>query len=171
MQIEEQVRDLISPLLKDLSIGLWDVECKGSILRILVDTAQGVDMETLSFISRILSSELDKFEPVSNSYTLEVSSPGLDRTLRHFEHYQSSLGSEISVKLNSPVKGGGKITGTLKAVSENSIEVQSPNQSPPIESDLPAEETIKIPFTDIKKAQILFKWDEKNAKKKGVLNG
>ncbi len=172
MQIEEQVRSLVAPLLKNLSIDLWDVECKGFKLSILVDTTQGIDIETLSFVSRILSSELDNFEPVAGNYTLEVSSPGLNKTLRHLEHYESSLGSEISIRLNSPIDGEFRIMGVLKDVTESGIEVHSrplKSQNQPEEAES-GQFSKKIPFEAIKKAQILFEWDEK-AKEKGVLNG
>ena len=124
MEVEERVRGLVLPLLKDLSVDLWDVKWRGSNLRILVDTPQGIDTETLGLVSRTLSRELDKSEAVSGSYTLEVSSPGIERVLTSVQHFESSVGKTLSVKLlesMSPEQDIRRISGHLAEVLPNGI--------------------------------------------------
>lgn len=148
MQVEEDIRTIITPLLEKLSVNLWDVEWNGSRLRILVDKPQGIDTEALDLVSRVLSSELDAADPLPSRYTLEVSSPGLERTLRHTEHFHSSIGKKIKLKLNTPIENQTLILGKLLDASESEllVETQQENQS--------------IPTSAIKKANIVFEWED-----------
>ncbi len=184
MQVEEQVRTIITPLLQDLAVDLWDVEWSGSRLRIVVDQnttdnqgndkAKGIDTETLGLVSRILSSELDAANPVPNKYTLEVSSPGLERSLRHPEHFLKYVGKTIALKLNAPISNtnfsGGELeagqgdippsiasqvrfSGKLIDVSSSGIILQTEAGKKEVE--------LEISFENIKKANVVFEWEDK----------
>ena len=159
MQVEEQVRAIVAPLLEDLSVDLWDVVWSGSHLRILVDKTQnnqtqetqqlsGIDTETLSLVSRILSNELDKSDPLPSVYTLEVSSPGIEKTLRHPEHFQNSIGEVVVIKLSDPIENESRFSGVLTDVTETGIMLKT------------AQEEINILFSAIKKANCVFAWDK-----------
>ncbi len=74
---------------------LYDVEHAGSLLRILVDRPGGVDLDLLAQVTRELSSALDAADPLPGRYTLEVSSPGLERPLRRPEHFDAAIGATI----------------------------------------------------------------------------
>src|SRR5689334_1378932 len=93
-----RVTRLVSPILDDLHLDLYDLEYRGGTLRITVDLPpgegseqRGVDLEAIALATRLISRELDHEDPVPGHYTLEVTSPGLERTLRTPAHFVRSL--------------------------------------------------------------------------------
>jgi len=82
----DRVTALINPIVSDLGLDLYDIEYSGGILRVVVDTQpggpEGVSLDNISLITRLVSREFDHSDPIPGRYTLEVSSPGLERTLR-----------------------------------------------------------------------------------------
>ena len=81
MAIVDRVRELVAPVVEAESAELYDVEHHGSVVRVLVDAEGGVDLSVLQSISRQAGRILDEVDPIPGRYTLEVSSPGLDRPL------------------------------------------------------------------------------------------
>ena len=81
-----RVRELVAPIASDLGLDLYDVEQRGGTLRVTLDTPPGseggVTLDKLALASRLVSRELDQHDPVPGRYTLEVTSPGVERTLR-----------------------------------------------------------------------------------------
>src|SRR5262245_22369371 len=81
-----KVRAIVEPIVSDLSLDLYDLEQRGGTLRVTLDTRPGspssVDMEQLSLATRLISRQLDHDDPVPGHYTLEVTSPGVERSLR-----------------------------------------------------------------------------------------
>ncbi len=84
-----RVRALVEPIVADLDLDLYDVEQRGGTVRVVIDTppgsAGGVDLDTLALATRLVSRELDHADPVPGAYTLEVTSPGVERTLRELD--------------------------------------------------------------------------------------
>lgn len=82
----ERVTRMVAPLLVDLKLDLYDIEFRGGVLRITLDTPPGspggVNIDTISLVTRMISRDFDHDDPMPGSYTLEVTSPGLERTLR-----------------------------------------------------------------------------------------
>ena len=82
----ERVRALVTPIITDLHLDLYDLEFRGGTLRITVDTPPaspgGVDLDVISLATRLIGREFDHHDPVPGHYTLEITSPGLERTLR-----------------------------------------------------------------------------------------
>lgn len=101
-------------------------EGSGRIIRVTIDNAAagaGVDVDRIAKLSRGLSRVLDDLDPFEGSYTLEVSSPGLERKLRRPRHYEKSVGKEIKVKTSAPVAGERTHTGVLTAADDSSFTI------------------------------------------------
>lgn len=136
----------LQALAKECGLDFYDSEIVNennkTIYRIYITKNGGVTLDDCEKFSRLLSPILDVTPPVSGDYTLEVSSPGLERNLKKEEHFISSIGEKVRVTLNSKEKFEGEILGfedeilTLKTQSEN----------------------LKIKFSDIKKARTFIEW-------------
>ena len=96
--VAERVADAVAPLVADLGLVLHDVEHAGTSIRVFVDRDGGVDLAALTAATRAVSHKLDELDPIGGHYTLEVSSPGLERPLRTPAHFSRAIGSEVSVK-------------------------------------------------------------------------
>ena len=94
------------------------------MLRLYIDKESGVGLEDCEKVSRQVSSVLDVEDPVSGNYTLEVSSPGMDRPLFELAHYKKCLGEKVAIKLSREFDGMKKIRGVIAAVENDEIVVQ-----------------------------------------------
>jgi ribosome maturation factor RimP len=101
--VQEQVHRLLAPIVATLDVELWDVEYSGSTLRVVIDHSEGITIDRLAEVNRLISPILDQHDPVPGRYTLEVSSPGLERPLKRIVHFQRAIGEEILVKMVSSV--------------------------------------------------------------------
>ena len=91
------------------------------VLRIYADTKSGIGIDLCETISRELSDFLDKEDLIKEAYSLEVSSPGVERKLRTDGHYSAVVGKKISISLYSPINGQKSFTGILESFSEDEI--------------------------------------------------
>ncbi|MEQ8716212.1 MAG: ribosome maturation factor RimP [Acidimicrobiales bacterium] len=148
MGVEERVRELVAPLLDDLGLELFDVVWGGGRLVVSVDAEGGIDSGQLTTATRTVSAELDAADPVPGRYTLEVSSPGLERTLRHPEHFARAVGSEVSVKLRHERDGRRRIRGVLTGSDAQTITVLTDEGEP-----------VEIDIADMTKARTVFDWN------------
>src|SRR6056297_2923366 len=98
-----RVRELVEPIASDLQLDLYDIEQRGGTMRVTLDTPPGsdggVDLDQLALATRLISREFDHHDPIPGKYTLEVTSPGLERSLRTPEHFQREIGKEVNVRL------------------------------------------------------------------------
>ncbi len=128
-----QLAKLIEPTIEQLGYELSDLELKLSgrdgIVRVFIDKPEGVDLADCEIVSRQLSALLDVEDPLPGHYTLEVSSPGLDRKLTKPEHFQRFTGETIRVKLRFPVAGRRNFRGALRSANEEKIEVEVDGES------------------------------------------
>ncbi len=120
--IVTRIQDLVSPIVSDLGLELYDLEFAGGSLRITVDTPPGspggVDVDQLARCTRLVSRELDHEDPIPGHYTLEVSSPGLERNLRTPRHFQREIGKSVAVRLRDVVAGERRMSGVLLSADE-----------------------------------------------------
>lgn len=121
----DTVQQLVTPLLEGRDLRLYDVEHTGATLRVLVDRPGGIDLDVLTQVTRELSSALDDAEPLPGRYTLEVSSPGLERPLRRPEHFVAAVGSAVRVKTRPEVEGDRRIEGVLVDADDEGIAVEA----------------------------------------------
>ena len=120
------ISDLIRPTVEALGVDLWGIEHniqgKYSVLRVYIDKGgDGITIEDCEKVSRQISGIFDVEDPIPGEYTLEVSSPGMDRPLFEIAQYQSYVGSEIAVRLRSPIDGRRKFKGVIQSVEDDSV--------------------------------------------------
>ena len=124
----EQIAEIVKPIAEELSYDIYHIEyVKESgeyYLRIYIEKDGGVSLNDCEALSRRVSDVLDEKDPITDAYFLEVSSPGLNRTLFTNEHYTRFIGNEVLVKLAKAVEGTKKIKGILKENNESSITVE-----------------------------------------------
>jgi len=121
----EQVQALIEPTLEALGYELVGVQhrtgSRRALLRIYIDREQGVTVDDCALVSHQVSGILEVEDPLPGEYTLEVSSPGLDRPLFCAEHYQRFAGSEIQLRLLRLWDGRRRFNGTLGGIRDEQV--------------------------------------------------
>ena len=126
--VAERVWKIAEPLVADEGMEMVDVEYRreshGTVLRLYLDREGGVSLDDLTRVSRQVGDLLDVHEAVPGSYTLEVSSPGINRRLRRADHFQRYLGQKIRVRAHAPLDGRRVFVGLLTAVDADGITVQ-----------------------------------------------
>jgi ribosome maturation factor RimP len=106
-----------------LGLGVYDIVLGGGILRLVLDKPGGVDVDTLEEASRLVGPRLD--EIVQGSYTLEVSSPGLERSLRRPEHFAGAIGSTVTVKVRGDDGTIERLRGELTGVDDDKVTLRT----------------------------------------------
>lgn len=149
----DEVRDLAEAVTRRRRLRLWDVEMGGqpgrSVVRVFVDGDDGVDLDTVVQVSEELSRALDLRDPIPGRYTLEVSSPGLERALRVPEHFARSIGKKVMVKTREVMHGNGhRIDGTVIAADDDRVQLAV--------ADGVTE--VGVPYEEIKSARTVFEW-------------
>ena len=123
--VADRLHGIISPILWTLGLELVDVECLGrgprSVVRVLIDKPGGVSIADCEQAHKALGPALDVADPFPHAYTLEVSSPGLDRPFKRSQDYQRAIGKEVSLKLRQPFEGQWRITGRLMQADEEAV--------------------------------------------------
>ena len=155
-----KVTAMVAPLLADLKLELYDVEFRGGTLRVTIDTPPGspggVDLDQLSLVTRLLSRDLDHDDPMPGHYTLEVTSPGVERSLRTPAHYRRELGKEVAIRLRDTAGGDRRVAGTLVAADDDTITVRPP--APAGSAAAPDASDRVIPIAQIDRAKTVFVW-------------
>ena len=122
---EAKAEELLTPIAEANHVEIYDVEYvkEGAdwYLRCYIDKEGGVNINDCETVSRALSDELDRVDFIEDAYILEVSSPGLGRTLKKDKHLKKSLLQEVDVKSYKPIDGTKGFTGVLKAFDENTV--------------------------------------------------
>ena len=123
-----ELANLIESTIEQLGYELSDLELKlggrDGIVRVFIDKPDGVELSDCEIVSRQLSALLDVEDPLPGHYTLEVSSPGVDRKLTKPAHFQRFIGEAVRVKLRFPVSGRRNFRGTLRAADDENIEIE-----------------------------------------------
>ena len=121
----EELRNLLEPAIKALGYSLWGIEYvpqgKHSLVRVYLDKEGGIGIEDCTQASKQISSILDVEDPISGEYTLEVSSPGLDRVLFSLDQYREYLGWDLKIRLRENFENRRKFTGQLKAIVNDEL--------------------------------------------------
>lgn len=146
MAIVDHVTELAASIVSPLGLDLYDVESNGGNLKVTVSRDGGVDLDTIAEVTRLLSRALDADDPMPGRYTLEVSSPGLERRLRRPDHWAGAVGEIVSIKLGPDVEGDRRLKGELIAVDEHTVTVRVDG----------AERAIAL--DDVTRATTVFEW-------------
>lgn len=143
----DQLSQIIAPALAALGYEFLGCEMfaqgRHSLLRIYIDSEAGVTLDDCERASRQVSAVLDVEDPISGTYELEVSSPGMDRPLFQLAHYQKFIGNKVRVRLRVPQKERRNFTGLLQEANEQAITL------------LVDGEIWTLPLADIEKANLV----------------
>ena len=157
--IVTRISELVTPIVSDLGLDLYDLEFNSGVVRVVVDTKPGllgedgqpagVNLEKIGVLTRLISKEFDHSEPVPGRYTLEVTSPGLERNLRLPRHYVREVNKVISVRLTAPLENSNerRVQGLLVSADDREITVRNA-------SDV----EIAINYSMIDRARTVFEW-------------
>ncbi len=119
------LNELFRPVIETMGFQLWGIEYvnqgRYSLLRIYLDKPDGVDVEDCAKVSKQLGSILDVEEPITGDYTLEVSSPGLDRSLFTLDQFNEFAGYHAKVRLSESFENRRNFTGQIKAVENSEV--------------------------------------------------
>jgi ribosome maturation factor RimP len=152
--IVDRIGETITPILWALGLELVDVVIVGqgprTVVRVFIDKPGGVTLDDCERAHVAMGPALDVADPFPHAYTLEVSSPGLDRPFKRIQDYRRAVGKRVSLKLRVPVNGQWRIAGILKDVSEEAVSV--------ILTDVRPEETISLEWELIAEAKRAVKW-------------
>ncbi len=115
--IASTVREIVSPVADQMGFFIWDVEFvkegADKHLRITIDNEEGINIIDCENFHRAIDPLLDEADPISESYILEVSSPGIERELKYPEHIDACEGWDVEVKLYAPRDGSKQFRGVL----------------------------------------------------------
>lgn len=154
--VMDRVRQLVEPIVSDLGLDLYDLEQRGGTLRVTIDTPPGspggVDLDVIAVATRLISRELDHEDPVPGKYTLEVTSPGVERALRTPAHFQREIGKRIAVRLNDTSAEERRLDGVLVSADEHSATIRV-GVTPDGEPD---DRVINLSIID--RARTVFEW-------------
>jgi ribosome maturation factor RimP len=142
MSVESEVKKVV----ESHGAELYDTEVANedghTIYRVYILKKSGVDLDLCADISRDLSPMLDVYPPVSGQYYLEVSSPGVERTLKKPEHFEKSVGEKVYLKLSS----GDKVKGKLLGFEDGEVILETSHGKE------------HFPLNEVRKARTYFEW-------------
>lgn len=149
----ERATALIAPTLAEAAVDLYDIEYAGGVLRVVIDRPGGVDLEAIASVTRSLSRLFDEHEPVAGHYTLEVSSPGLERRLRTPTHFAGAVGDTVKLKLRAGAGPDRRLTGVVLDAGPDAITLRV---TPPAAATGPDDRQVAL--DDIQQARTVFEW-------------
>jgi len=151
MVTHTKLHELLEPGARALGFEILAVELAGrgknTILRVYIDGPDGVTLDDCARVSHQLSAILDVEDPIPDAYTLEVSSPGLDRPLSKRQHFEAAIGKQVKVQTNDYVQGRRRFTGALTEVTHDMVVVDVDGES------------YELPFRLIAKARLVPDFD------------
>ena len=143
MEIETPLRSLLSVL----GLDLYDLEMVKGTLNVVVNAPGGVDLERLTTASRQISEWLDVNDPIAGRYTLDVSTPGLERKLRTPQHFATTLGEIVTLRELRPGEATRRLEGPVVAVDETGVTLDDAEHG-----------RTRVAFDSIDRARTVFKW-------------
>ncbi len=144
--LRNQLGELLAPVVAGLGYELWELEfaprAGGGLLRLYIDSDVGISVDDCERVSRAVSATLDATDPIPGQYTLEVSSPGLDRVLRTQAHFERFAGERVKLEMMQPVDGRKRFSGRLIAAAGGEVTLELETGA------------ITLPIDDIHKARL-----------------
>ena len=144
---EQELLDALTPRADEEQVEIVTVEVVGSkkspTIRVYIDTPDGVSFDQLSSAQAWINDIMDELDPFPGAYTLEVSSPGIDRPLRTPLHFQRFAGQTAVVKTRQPQDGRSSFTGTIEGVTDAAVTL-----------DIEGTGSVAIPFDNMKRAHL-----------------
>jgi len=149
--LEERLTEMLAPSVEDLGYELVGIEYvragKHSTLRVYIDQEEGILVDDCAAVSRQVSAIMDVEDPITNEYTLEVSSPGMERPLFNASQYAAFIGEEVKIQLRMPIQNRRRWKGVISSVDGEIISVAVENKEE------------RFALSNIQKANIVPKFD------------
>ncbi|MCF6137145.1 ribosome maturation factor RimP [Pseudalkalibacillus berkeleyi] len=149
-KVTEITEELVTPILDSMDLELVDVEFvkegKNWFLRVYIDSDEGVDIEECGKVSEQLSEELDRIDPISQAYFLEVSSPGVERPLKKEADFHKAIEKNVFVKTYEQIEGQKEFEGTLKSFNGSELTIETKVKT--------RAKLIEIPYEKVASARI-----------------
>lgn len=146
-QVQAELKALVEPVVEGLGFELWGVEYlahgTNAKVNVYIDSPDGVDVDDCAAVSRQLSAQFDVEDLIQLRYTLEVSSPGMDRRLFTREQFRAFAGANIKVSLKSLYEGRKRFSGVLCGIEDDDVVVRC------------GDEEFLFPFEDIERARVV----------------
>ena len=138
----------VKRVVEQLGYGCWGVEFNAgrrrALLRVFIDRSEGVTLDDCSAVSHQLGGVLDVERVINTPYTLEVSSPGVDRPLFEIGHYRRYIGSRVRVNCYAPIEGRKKFVGKIEAVGNRTVTLRTDASN------------VEIPVDGVRQARLVF---------------
>lgn len=145
---EDEIERVLAAPVAETGLELVEVERHAGVLRVVVD-GEGADLDHLADVTRVVSALLDVHDPVPGRYTLEVSTPGVERPLRTPRHFRRAVGEDVTVRLVGGTEGDRRVSGRLAAADDEGIVVEG--------GDLP-DGGRRIAYDEVERARTVFVW-------------
>ena len=150
MVVKDALTGALAPTVEGLGYELLGVERQssagGTRVRLYIDSDDGIGVEDCEKVSRQVSDVLDVEQTIAGEYTLEVSSPGLDRPLFTPEQYRAQIGAEVKMRLRTLVNGRRNLSGKLVGATEDLVTINI------------GEEQIDVPYNVVERARLVPQW-------------
>jgi ribosome maturation factor RimP len=143
MELETPLRSLLS----DLGLDLYDLEMARGTLNVVVTKPGGVDLESLTKANRTISEWLDVNDPIAGRYTLDVSSPGLERKLRTAVHFRTTVGEVVTLRELRGSEPTRRLEGTVLSADDTTVTLDDAEHG-----------QVTVPISSIERARTVFKW-------------
>jgi len=137
----------LSPILGDLGVSLYDLELGKGVVKVTITKTGGITLDELTAVNRAVSTYLDDHEPFERRYTLEVSSPGVERPLRTPAHFVAAVGEGVKIKAAEEVVAARRVDGTIAAATVEGISVTTADGS-----------TLVLRYDQIERARTVYAW-------------
>ena len=148
MRTDSDLHSIVKRVVEQLGYQCWGIEFSAGrrrgLLRVFIDHPEGITHDDCSSVSRQLSGVLDVEDPIRQAYTLEISSPGVERPLLEVEHYRRYAGSKARVSCYAPISGRRRFIGRIGAVQERVVTLET------------SDGCVEIPVDGIKRANLIF---------------
>lgn len=138
-----KIQSVVTPILRSLGLELFELELSGPVLRIFIDKAEGVTLDECAKASRHLGTALEVEEVIPGSYTLEVSSPGLNRPLRNQDDYKRFIGKKVKIKTAIKFEDQKVFVGQLRKIESDIVSIS-----------VGKDKIVEIPFEQITRARL-----------------
>lgn len=145
----DELFDVLAPAVAPTGLELVDVEVRSGLVRVTVDGPAGVDLDAIAEATRAVSAALDAHDPLPGRYTLEVSSPGVERPLRRPEHFRRAVGEQVSIRTVAGGEGERRFSGELVSADDEGVVLAG---------DGLGEGGRRFAYDEIERARTVFEW-------------
>ena len=146
----DELQDTIAPMVEALGLELVDLEVRPGVVKVVIDREGGVDLDAISGATREISSLFDRKDPMPGGrYTLEVSSPGLERPLKTPAQFARAVGEEVTLRTIPSAGLERRLRGTLESADDQGVVLTG--EGMPVGGS-------RISYADIERARTVFEW-------------